>query len=253
MWGFCFTKKELGYTMRKMWIIFTTLLLAAALGLAACGNDSDNNEDAANLGSPTITPLPTPDGTPGDLFAPSGSDLTFGADLGGGSDLPGCADPDDEECPAALDMPLDGTAVADGLQISYPERYFTALTGEDIPTGAPPGTLIQIVPSENNRYDEEAVFSLYYGDAVASAVADLEDAETAAWSTDALTGTIAVTRDDTVDPPISRTIGAFATEDAAGGDATVVVLELTTTGKYGWDLWSRVYVTMLDSIIVVTE
>ncbi len=235
--------------MRKTWIILLALLLALALGLAACGGDDDdsNGTDSATNGDATNGDAANDDSGAGG-FNPGGADVSFGADLGADSDLPGCADPDDEECPAALDMPLDGEAVAEGVQISYPDRYFDALTGDDVLEDAPPGTLIQIVPSENNRYAETAVFSLYFGDSVAGAVAALAESDAADWTTETLTGTIAVHRDETLDPPVNRTIGAF--EDDAG---RVVVLELVTTGKYGWDLWARVYTAMLDSVVLAAE
>lgn len=216
--------------MRVKWTVVLALLLALALGLVACGGDDDDSD--------TATPEPT-EGASG-AFSPDAPSLSLGADLTGESALPGCSDPDDDECPAALLMELDGEVSAGGVTINYPARYFDALTGEQSPDA-----LIQIVPSENNRYAEVAVFSVLLVDSPATALDILADPETAEWTTDTLTGTIAVGKDATLDPPVNTTVGAFTAEDGRG-----VVFELVTTGKYGWDLWSRVYESMLQSLVL---
>lgn len=220
--------------MRTKWIVLLALLLVLALGLAACGGDDDDTDSADQ--EPTATESSGAAGA----FSPSGPSLNLGADLAGESALPGCSDPDDDECPAALAMDLDGETSAGSVTIKYPARYFDALTGEQSPDA-----LIQIVPSENNKYAEVAVFSVLLVDSPATALDILADPETAEWTTDTLTGTIAVSKDATLDPPVNTTVGAFTTSDGRG-----VVFELVTTGKYGWDLWSRVYEAMLQSLVL---
>lgn len=183
-----------------------------------------------------------------DASASSAEDTSFitapsvgvNTDLGGENALPGCSDLDDEECPAALLMNLDGELSAGGVTISYPARYFDATVVDDPPRGK----VIQIVPSENNRFTEEARFGVFLSDSSESVLSGLSDLESVEWATDALTGTITVIIDETQNPPVNTTIGAFTAEDSRG-----VVFEMFTTGKYGWELWSRVYEMMLWSLV----
>lgn len=218
--------------LRRNWRLWSVALMVLALGLAACGGKSSETAK---------TPTAEGSGTPG--LNLSGPGLNVGADASGGDDakLPGCSDPNDEECPAALDLPLDGEASADGVHINYPARYFTAHSGEE----APDDVLIVIEPSERNKYDERAVFEVYWADSVEAATAALDAPARADWQTETLRGVIAVGKDTTQDPPVTTTIGAMTTTDGR-----VIVLKLTTTGKYGWDLWSRVYEDMLSSLRV---
>ena len=58
-------------------------------------------------------------------------------------------------------------------------------------------------------------------------------------------GTIGVVKDDTQDPPVNTTIGAFGTKDGRA-----IVLKLITTGQYGWDLYSQLYQDMLNTLTV---
>ena len=216
-----------GRSRKWLW----TLLLIVMLSAAACGNDGDK---------PANTPEPTAEtGTPsGGLSLEGGVGLNVGAGGGIASGLPGCADPSDEECPIPLVMDLDGEIAADGVSVRYPDRYFDAAPGE----GA---VLFTITPSENNRFAERAVFEARFAESVEAALAALTEPETAEWAAGALAGTISVVRDEAQDPPVSTTVGAFALDDGRA-----VVLTLTTTGKYGWDLWSQVYVAMLDTLAV---
>lgn len=232
--------------MRTKWLVVITLLLVLALALAACGGDDDDTGNNASDNAETASEEPTAetDGSGSAVgFSPSGPSISLGADLSGGSDLPGCSDPDDEECPAALVMDLDGEASAGGVTINFPARYFDALTGADASDGA----LIQIVPSENNKYAESANFAVLLVDSLEGTFDGLVEPESAEWTTDTLTGTIMVSKDAEQDPPANRTVGAFET-----ADGRAVLLTLDTTGKYGWDLWAQVYVTMLDTLVVDT-
>ena len=133
----------------KKWTILV-IFAALALILAACGGDDDNDSDTR----PTATEAATAeaaeaDGAPSLDAAP---DLGGGPDLAGGlsggpgdeRQLPGCSDPDSDECPAPLDMPLDGEASFEGVSINYPSRYFDAAVGDE--TGG--DALIAITPSE---------------------------------------------------------------------------------------------------------
>ena len=52
-------------------------------------------------------------------------------------------------------------------------------------------------------------------------------------------------KDPTQDPPVNTTIGAFALPDGRA-----IVLKAITTGKYGWDLYTRLYEDMLNSLAV---
>jgi hypothetical protein len=211
------------------WLLIALVILA--LGLAACGDDDDTDEgvqnDAADVESTEEMDLTT------------GPDLAVGGEAGSTEEsrLPGCSDPDSEECPNPVIMDLDASASAGGVSVSYPERYFDAATSDD-------GVLITITPSENNRFEQEAVFEIYFADSIEDALGELTDPETGEWSNDALTGTIGVVRDDAQDPPVNTTIGAFDLTDGR-----TVVVKLRTTGQYGWDLWSRVYTDILDSLV----
>ncbi len=213
----------------RMWRWMALLLIV--LGAAACGNDDDK---------PAITPEPTAEtgSSSGSMSLEGGLGLNVGAGGGIAGGLPGCTDPDDEECPLPLVMDLDGEIAVGGVSVRYPERYFDATAGEgDI--------LITISPSENNRFAERAVFEASLAESVEAALAALAEPETAPWTAGALSGTIGVMRDETQDPPVNTTVGAFALDDGRA-----VVLTLTTTGKYGWDRWSQVYTSMLDTLTV---
>jgi hypothetical protein len=105
--------------------------------------------------------------------------------------------------------------------------------------------LIEIAPSENNRFPDKATFQIYYADSVDAALTELIDPESADWQTDTLTGRIGVAKDQTQDPPLNTTIGAFALPDGRA-----IVLKAITTGQYGWDLHMRLYEEMLNSLVV---
>ncbi len=230
----------------KKWTILV-IFAALALILAACGGDDDNDSDTR----PTATEAATAeaaeaDGAPSLDAAP---DLGGGPDLAGGlsggpgdeRQLPGCSDPDSDECPAPLDMPLDGEASFEGVSINYPSRYFDAAVGDE--TGG--DALIAITPSENYRFEEQATFQVYFAESVDAALADLVDPDTAEWTAGALEGTIGVVRDAAQEPQQATTIGAFALPDGRA-----IVLKAETTGQYGWDLFSRVYDDMLQTLTV---
>ena len=137
-----------------------------------------------------------------------------------------------------LVMDLDGEIAAGGVSVRYPERYFDAAPGEG-------DVLFTITPSENNKFAERAIFEAHFAESVEAALAALTEPETVEWTAGALSGTIGVARDETQDPPVATTVGAFALDDGRA-----VVLTLTVTGKYGWDLWSQVYTSMLDMLAV---
>ena len=225
---------------RRVWGVL--LLVLALLGLVACGGETKESQTASSAPTPTAETSNTEaSGTPSlNLSGPS-LGVGVGDDAQSDTPLPGCSDPDDEECPAALQLPLDGEAIAEGVHINYPARYFDARTGAD----APEGTLILIEPSERNKYDERAVFEVYWADSIKEATAALESPESAEWHTETLHGVIAVSKDTAQDPPLTTVIGAMTTPDER-----VLVLKLTVNGKYGWDLWSRVYEDMLNSLQV---
>ena len=98
---------------------------------------------------------------------------------------------------------------------------------------------------ENNKFEERAVFEAYFAESVEAALSGLSEPEIADWTAAGLSGKIGVSRDQTQDPPVNTTIGAFAL-----ADGRAVVLKLTSTGKYGWDLWSQVYANMLETLTV---
>ncbi len=230
------------------WMVL--LAAVASLGglLAACGGD---NKGGTQNGAGSATPGEIPATATGGGFNPG--TIGFGLDTGPGLDvgigttsgLPGCSDPGNSDCPMPVVMELTATAVADGVQIGYPERYFVATTGGGTPPDAPQAALITISPSEKNVYQQKAVFEVYRAESVEAALAGLDNPDSADWSTGTLTGTIAVVKDQTQDPPVNTTIGAFGL-----ADGRAIVLKLTTTGSYGWDLWSRLYEDMLNSLTV---
>jgi hypothetical protein len=217
---------------RSRWI---AALAIVALSLAGCGGDSgEKAQDAPSSITPTASGNPL---EAGGLSLDAGSGLSPALNVGG---LPGCSDPDDEACPMPLVMDLDGEIVAGGIGLRYPARYFNVTVGEgDIP--------LTITPSENNRFEERAVFEAYFAGSVEAALAGLSEPEVADWTAAGLSGKIGVSRDQTQDPPVNTTVGAFAL-----ADGRAVVLKLTTTGKYGWDLWSQVYAAMLETLTVTS-
>lgn len=217
------------------------------VALAACGGDEDKKDTPTD--APTIEA--TANGGAISLNPPGPSlDLSGGSDVESattlGQQMPGCSDADSDECPAPVDLPMQGDAdqiAVDGVSLRYPSRYFDAASGSD----APEGVLVELTPSANNKYAQRVIFQVYFADSEASALAPLTDPETVAWSTDALAGTIAVTRDDEADPPASVTIGAFPL-----ADGRVIVLRADATGQYSWDLWVRVYENILNSLTVTS-
>lgn len=226
---------------RRIWLLVA--FMALALILAACGGDGDDDGD----NEPAATEEATAEAaeSTGGLTLDAGPDLGAGLNAGGeaGDDrqLPGCSDPDSEECPAPLQMTLDGQASVEGVSINYPSRYFDAALGEEDAEGV----LIEITPSENFRFEEQAAFQVYFAESVEAALADLADPITAEWNAGALEGVIGVVLDAEQDPPHNTTIGAFALPDGRA-----IVLKAETTGKYGWDLFSRVYDDMLQTLTV---
>jgi hypothetical protein len=208
-----------------MWLWATLLLIA--LGAAACGGDG--GEKPAS----TVEPIAAAGGAGGGLSLEGGLDLNLGT-----SGLPGCANPSDDACLVPLSMDLDGEMAAGGVSLRYPARYFEATSGEG-------DVLITLTPSENYQFAERAVFEVSFAASVETALAVLAEPETAPWTAGGLSGTIGVVCDDTQDPPLNTTIGAFALEDGRA-----VVLTLTTTGKDGWYRWSQVYAAMLDTLAV---
>ena len=213
-----------------MWLLVGVMILA--VGLAACGGKS---KDSSSTPEPSGTP-PTP-GT----FNPGDVGPTLSVNLGGGSGLPGCNDPTDTECPSPVIMTLDQTATAGGVSLSYPSRYFEATTS----SGAVGTVLIEITPSENNQYENKATFQVYFAPSIDEALAELKNPETGSWSNNTLNGTVGVVKDSTQNPQLNTAIGAFSLSDGR-----VIVLKTVTTGKYGWNLWSRVYEDMLNSLSV---
>jgi hypothetical protein len=218
--------------MMRKWIL-GPFILAVAVVLAACG--SSNKKDS----TPTAAATPTVESAATGLDLNAGPGLNTGGNSSSGTQLPGCSDLNDTECPAPLVLDLDGEASAGGVTIKYPTRYFTAAANdsEDI--------LIEITPSDNNKFSEKATFQVYYAGSVDAALAGLTDPITAAWTAGTLSGTVGVVKDQTQDPPVNTTIGAFALSDGRA-----VVFKAITTGKYGWDLYSRLYQDMLNTLVV---
>jgi hypothetical protein len=214
-----------------VWLLVGLVILA--LALAACGGKS--TDEASSTPEPSSTPKT------GGAFNPGSVGPDLSVDLSGGSGLPGCNDPNDTECPTPVVMTLDQTVSAGGVTIRYPARYFNTTTNS-----GPVGTvLIEITPSENNKYEDTATFQVYFAESIDGALAELQDPETGTWSNDTLSGTVGVVKDRTQDPPVNTTIGAFTVSDGR-----VIVLKAVTTGKYGWNLWARVYEDMLNSLSV---
>jgi hypothetical protein len=217
--------------MTQVWLLVGLAILS--LGLAACGGKSKDGNSSTP--EPSSTPQTSGAFDPGNV----GPDLSV--NLGDGSGLPGCNDPNDTECPSPVVMTLDQTASAGGVTIRYPSRYFDVATNS-----GPVGTvLIEITPSGNNKYEDKATFQVYFAESVDGALAKLQDPETGTWSNDTLSGTVGVVKDRTQDPQVNTTIGAFT-----ASDGRVIVLKVVTTGKYGWNLWARVYEDMLNSLSV---
>ena len=210
--------------MRKS---LSLLIILLALALAACGGDNAKDQAAGSATPTAAEPSPTD----------TGSDTGIGV---GEREMPGCSDPSSADCPVPLDLPLDGDVSAAGVHLVYASRYFDATTSED-----PTGVVIEIVPSERNKFQDKATFQVYFADSIDAALADLQDPDSADWSTPTLTGTIGVVHDETQDPRVTTTIGAFGLDDGRA-----VVLKAVTTGQYGWDLYSVLYEQMLDSLTV---
>jgi hypothetical protein len=219
------------------WVWLVTGLLVFALAGCTSSTKKDNT--------------PTPEATPTVESAGPGLNLDTGPGLNTGSSastpdsttigsqMPGCSDPSSTDCPVPLSLDLDGEITAGSVTIRYPTRYFNATT----PTSG--DILIEIAPSENNKFPDKGTFQVYYADSVKAALAGLTDPITAEWQTQTLMGTIGVVKDDTQDPPVNTTIGAFGLKDGRA-----IVLEVITTGQYGWDLYSQLYQDMLDTLTV---
>ena len=219
------------------WILLLIGLLVFAL--AACTSSSKNDS------TPTPVVTPTAESAGSGLNLDTGPALNTGGDTSTpdstaiGGQMPGCSDPSSTDCPVPLALDLDGEITAGNVTIRYPTRYFDATT----PTNG--DILIEITPSERNKFAEKGTFQVYYADSVKAALAELTDPITADWHTQTLMGTIGVVKDDTQDPPVNTTIGAFGLKD---GQA--IVLKAITTGQYGWDLHSQLYEEMLNSLTV---
>jgi hypothetical protein len=202
------------------------LLLLIAM-LAACGSDDKdkNKNEAVSTESSTNA-----------LDANTGLDLNFAS-----AALPGCEDINSDECPAPLQLPMDGTISDSGITVQYPARYFDTTVSSE-------GKPIQISPSENNRYEDTAVFQLYFSDSVEQALSELTDPETKEWTASNISdvpGTIGVSTDESQEPPVSTVIGAFPLPDNR-----VLVFRAQTTGEYSWPLYSELYRAMLNSIVL---
>lgn len=224
---------------------FWFLSVLAVLALAACGGDG--GEDAGS--APSDTPATSAaTGTPvGALNLDAGPDLSLGggdlnASTNSGTQLPGCSDPNSTDCPAPIQMQLDGSISADGITIHYPKRYFNALTAGENPQGVP----IQLEPNDTYAFENEAVFQVYFAESVEQATSGLTDPASAPWTAQQIgEGVIAVEKNEEQDPPVATIIGAFPADDGRA-----VVLKLTVDGQYGWDLFTRVYEAMLNTLIV---
>lgn len=217
---------------QRFWVVGAVLLLV----LSACGGgDDDKKKNSAQqpAGQPTASA-----GT----FDPGGGIGLQVDEPGSSSGLPGCSDPNDTECPAPLDLDLDAQVSGGGIQLSYPSRYFVAHTGAENTEGV----LVELVPSDHFNWSSQAVFQVYFADSVEQALSELQDPTLGQWSGSTWSGTIGVVKDQSQEIPANTTIGAFPLENGR-----VVVLRLQTTGKYGWDLFSQVYTSIVDSFQIV--
>ena len=175
---------------RLWWLGFA--LIAPGLLLAACGGEDDTPPVPT---SPATAEVAAP---AGGLDLNTGPDLDLNLNLNSGTQLPGCSDPDSEDCPAPVQMQLDGTASHAGITIRYPSRYFTALVGDENPQGIP----LQVEPNENFAYENEVVFQVYYEPSMEQALSSLDDPISAPWTAQQIgEGTIAVQKDETQEPP----------------------------------------------------
>lgn len=227
--------------MMRRWLWWIGFGLLVPLLLAACGNADDTPAP------PAPTPLTTAEvvAPAGGLNLDTGPDLDLNLNTNRGTQLPGCSDPDSEDCPAPVQMQLDGTASHAGITIRYPSRYFTALAGDENPQGIP----LQFETNENFAYENEVVFQVYYEPSMEQALSSLDEPISAPWTAQQVgEGTIAVQKVETQDPPVSTVIGAFPV-----AEGQVVVLKLIVDGEYGWDLFSRVYEAMLNTLTVTQE
>jgi hypothetical protein len=222
---------------QSKWILLVAGLLVFAL--AACTNSTKKDN------TPTPEATPTVESAGAGLSLDTGPALNTGGDNSTpdsaaiGSQMPGCSDPNMTDCPVPLALDLDGEISAGDVTIRYPTRYF------DAATPASGDILIEITPSDKNKFPEKGTFQVYYADSVKAALAELTDPITADWQTQTFMGRIGVVKDDTQDPPVNTTIGAFGLKDGRA-----IVLKAITTGQYGWDLHSQLYEDMLNSLTV---
>lgn len=218
--------------MYRKWNGLLIGLIVLALALAACGGDDGDRDDA-----PAASTAEAGEAQGTGFNPQAGPDLALSSP-GSASGLPGCSDPDDDACPMPLDLALTDEVSAEDITLTYPGRYFEP--------GAADDALIVLVPTENNRFAERATFRIYFADSIEAVTAPLTEPFNADWETDNLgAGVIAVEKDQEQDPPVNTTIGAFQI-----ADGRVLVFELVATGKYGWDLFSRAYEQMLNSIVI---
>ncbi len=221
---------------------FLSVLVVLALALAACGEDEKDTSTPAN---DTPVASAVTEVSSGALNLNAGPDLNLGggdlnASTNNGTQLPGCSDPNSTDCPAPIQMQMDGSISANGITVSYPARYFNALTAKDNPQGVP----VQIEPNDTYAFENEAVFQVYFAESVEQATSELTDPVSAPWTAQQLSeGVIAVEKNEEQDPPVATIIGAFPTSDER-----TVVLKLTVDGQYGWELFSRVYEAMLNTL-----
>jgi hypothetical protein len=231
---------------RIFWL--SVVLAALILALAACGGDDEDREPTA---APTASAPAAGDATEaasGALNLEAGPSLNLGGDdlnaaTNNGTQLPGCSDPNSTDCPAPIQMQMDGSISNGGITINYPARYFNALTASENPQGVP----VQIEPNDTYAFENKAVFQVYFAESTEQATSELTDPVSAPWTAQGLgDGVIAVERNEEQDPPVSTIIGAFPVDDGR-----TVVLKLTVDGQYGWDLFSRVYEAMLNTLSVI--
>lgn len=236
---------------RGFWLAIALVMIMA---LAACGGDSgDENGDENGNGDANQGAVPTPTAeTDAPVGTPQlGVSLAPQLALGGANDsapsepllagrLPGCSDPEGEDCPSPVNLPLDAQASGDGITVSYLSRYFAP--AED----APDDVAIRIIPGERFPFEQQAEFDVYRAESVESAVSAIEATDSGEWTSgQGWTGIIAVQKDTAQDPQVNTSVGAFELPD--GG---AIALRAVTTGEYGWDLWSVIYELMLNSLEV---